>query len=195
MKLFKLCAALCIMMLAIGCQSHNVKSSSMGFAAQPHSIDDWVGVPRLSKNDSVFFAGQPTEAGFKMLADSGVKIVVNLRSVKEMQSKIDFDEAAVVKSLGMKYIHIPVVPSSFSSMDVERLIEVLDQASIGTNKQSRILIHCASSNRVGAMWAAYLNRELGFDSDKAIEYGKKAGLRSDSMIEAAKRVIAKTSIK
>lgn len=195
MKLFKLCAALCIMMLAIGCQSHNVKSSSMGFAAQPHSIDDWVGVPRLSKNDSVFFAGQPTEAGFKMLADSGVKFVVNLRSIKEMQTKVDFDEAAVVKSLGMKYIHIPVVPSSFSSMDVDRVIEVLDQASMDTNKQSRILIHCASSNRVGAMWAAYLNRELGFDSDKAIEYGKNAGLNSDSMIDAAMRVIAKTSIK
>ena len=160
----------------------------------PRDIDDWVGVPQLSENGAVYFAGQPTDSGLKDLAERGVKIVVNLRTLKEVRSKIDFDEAAVVKSLGMKYIHIPVVPSSFSSMDVERLIEVLDQASIGTNKQSRILIHCASSNRVGAMWAAYLNRELGFDSDKAIEYGKKAGLRSDSMIEAAKRVIAKNSI-
>lgn len=184
MKLFKLCAALCIMMLAIGCQSNCKKSSATGFASTPHSIDDWVGVPRLSENDSVLFAGQPTEAGFKILADSGVKIVVNLRSIKEMQTKVEFDEAAVVKLLGMKYIHIPVVPSSFSSMDVDRLIEVL-----AMNQNTRILIHCASSNRVGAMWAAYLNRELGFDSDKAIEYGKNAGLRSDSMIDAAMRVM------
>lgn len=191
----KLSIALAIASLVVGCISHNTGATRSIIAVKPYPIDDWVGVPKLSKSASIYFAGQPTQEGLKALSDRGVKIVVNLRSVKEMQTAVDFDEAVFVKELGMKYVHIPMTPSTFSSKDVARLKEVLDLASIGTNKQSRILIHCASSNRVGAMWAAYLNRELGFDSDKAIEYGKNAGLRSDSMIEAAKRVIAKTSIK
>lgn len=178
-------------LLAIGCQANNVKTSSSRFAAKPHVIGDWVGVPRLSENGAVYFAAQPTESGLKDLAENGVKIVVNLRSVKEMQTKVDFNEAIVVESLGMKYVHIPVVPSSFSPEDVDRLREVLDQVDMDMNQNSRILIHCASSNRVGGMWAAYLNRELGFDPDKAIEYGKHAGLRSDSMIKAAKHVMNK----
>ncbi|MCH8823636.1 MAG: protein tyrosine phosphatase family protein [Planctomycetes bacterium] len=187
--------ALAVALLVIGCQANNVKTSSSRFAAMPRDIDDWVGVPQLSENGAVYFAGQPTESGLKDLAERGVKIVVNLRSIKEMQTKIDFNEAIVVESLGMKYVHIPVVPSSFSPEDVDRLREVLDQADLDMNHKSRILIHCASSNRVGGMWAAYLNSELGFDPDKAIEYGKNAGLRGDSMINAAMRVISKTGIK
>lgn len=190
-----LCVALAVALLAIGCQAIKVETSSSRLAAAAYDIDDWVGVPRLSENGVIYFAGQPTEAGFRTLAQSSVKIVVNLRSIKEMQTKVDFNEAIVVESLGMKYVHIPIVPSSFSPEDVDRLREVLDQVDLDRNQKSRILIHCASSNRVGGMWAAYLNRELGFAPDKAIEYGKNAGLRSDTMINAAMSVITKTGIK
>lgn len=182
----KLSIALAITLFAVGCVSHNTGTVRSEIAAKPYPIDDWVGVPRLSKSASVYFSGQPTQEGLKALSDSGVKIVVNLRSTKEMQTKVDFNEAIVVESLGMKYVHIPVMPSSFSPEDVDRLREVL-----AMNQNTQILIHCASSNRVGGMWAAYLNRELGFDVDKAIKHGKNAGLRSDSMINATKRVMIK----
>lgn len=191
MSLFRTGVASVLALLAIGCQANNEKSLSLSFAAQPRSIEDWHGVPRLSENGSVLFAGQPTQAGLKILADRGVKIIVNLRSVKEMQTAVDFDEANFVASLGMKYVHIPMIPSTFRSEDVARLKEVLDKASTDENQNPAIFIHCKSSNRVGGIWASYLNSELGFDVDKAIEYGKNAGLRSDSMISAAKRVMNK----
>ncbi len=189
MRMFKISAALVITMFAIGCQANSDKSLPLKFAAQPHSIEDWQGVPRLSENGAVLFAGQPTQDGLRTLAKSGVKIVINLRSVNEMQSVVDLDEAEFVNSLGMEYVHIPMTPSAFSSQDVTRLKEVLDKASTNENQNPAILIHCKSSNRVGGMWAVYLNSELGFDTDKAIEYGKNAGLRSDSMISATKRVM------
>ena len=42
--------------------------------------------------------------------------------------------------------------------------------------ETPILIHCGSGNRAGAMWAAYLIRK-GTDPEKAIEAGRKAGMR------------------
>ena len=46
---------------------------------------------------------------------------------------------------------IPVTPKSFSADVVDRFAKALDEASGGG-----VLVHCASSNRAGGIWAAYL---------------------------------------
>ena len=51
------------------------------------------------------------------------------------------------------------------------------------------VIHRRSSNRCGGLWAAFLHETYRFKVSKAIEYGKLAGLRSESMIQATKRVM------
>lgn len=54
-----------------------------------------------------------------------------------------------------------------------------------------MLIHCASSNRVGGLWAAYPVRYCGYGIDEAIRLGGAAGRSRQSMIDAAKRVVEK----
>ena len=172
----------------VGCQTY-ADIQYGPFVAPPREIEDWEGVPRLSRAWNVLFAGQPTEEGFSLLAERGVTVVVNLRPDAEMQRAVDFDEATLVESLGMEYVHIPMTPSTFSADDVARLQAVIYRPGAIPREPFTLVIHCRSSNRCGALWAAFLHDDYGFDESKAIQYGKSAGLRSESMIEATKRVI------
>ena len=172
----------------VGCQTYGDIQYGP-FVAAPREVEDWEGVPRLSRAWNVLFAGQPTEEGFRVLAERGVKVVVNLRPDAEMQRAVDFDEATFVESLGMEYVHIPMTPSTFSADDVARLKAVIYRPGAIPPERFRLVIHCQSSNRCGGLWAAFLHESYGFKESKAIEYGKLAGLRSESMIEATKRVM------
>jgi hypothetical protein len=58
--------------------------------------------------DEVFTSGQPTEQALRDLHAQGVMTVVNLRTPEEMSTRVSFDEAALVKNLGMEYVYVPV---------------------------------------------------------------------------------------
>jgi uncharacterized protein (TIGR01244 family) len=145
-------------------------------------LEGWEGINNLFRDGSIYFGGQPDEATFRRLADeAGIKTVVNIRESSEM-SRLGFDEPALVGELGMEYRTIPFTPQSFSARDVDRLAEIL----AGTDEP--VLIHCGSSNRIGGLWAAYLKNHRGYEIEEAIEYGKAAGLRRTSMIDAVMKV-------
>src|SRR5215831_1032021 len=61
----------------------------------------------VSVGDDMFIGGQPTEQALRELHAKGVTTVVNLRMPEEM-ARVSFDEAALVKELGMTYVHIPM---------------------------------------------------------------------------------------
>src|SRR5437868_15483102 len=56
--------------------------------------------------DDLFIGGQPTEKALRDLRARGVTTVVNLRMPEEMAQQVKFDEAALVRELGMKYVQI-----------------------------------------------------------------------------------------
>jgi uncharacterized protein (TIGR01244 family) len=174
--------------LLFGCQSYIIGDPDP-LTMPPQEIEDWEGVPRLSGIGNVLFAGQPTEEGFRLLAKRGVNVVINLRPDAEMERTMEFDEPTLVESLGMEYVHIPMTPSTFSADDVARLKAVIHRRGTAWGEPFTLVIHCRSSNRCGGLWAAFLHESYRFKESKAIEYGKSAGLRSESMIEATKRVM------
>src|SRR4051794_21669488 len=59
----------------------------------------------VSVGDDMFIGGQPTERALRDLRAKGVTTVVNLRMPEEM-AQVGFDEAALLKELGIKYVHI-----------------------------------------------------------------------------------------
>src|SRR5690348_989434 len=61
----------------------------------------------VSVGDDMFIGGQPTEKALRDLRAKGVTTVVNLRMPQEME-RVGFDEAALAKELGMRYVHIPM---------------------------------------------------------------------------------------
>src|SRR5579871_786209 len=61
----------------------------------------------VSVGDDMFIGGQPTEKALRDLRAKGVTTVVNLRMPQEM-TQVGFDEEALTKELGMKYVRIPM---------------------------------------------------------------------------------------
>lgn len=149
-------------------------------AAQvPESVDP-AAIPNYAVvRPGLAAAGRPSDEGLLQLKAQGFRTVVDLRTTKEEGLP---EEKALLESQGIKYVHVPVSPATFSAADVDTVQAVIDDAASGP-----VLLHCASANRVGAVWAV-IQARAGKPIDDAIAEGKRVGLRSASMIEAAQRV-------
>lgn len=118
----------------------------------------------------VFAAGQPSPAQLASLAAEGVRTIINLRAPNE---QVEFDEAREAKSLGLRYVSIPISgPQDVSAETAARFSQELEEAQ----RAGDVLVHCASANRVGAMLALdqVLNREKPVAD--ALDVGRAAGL-------------------
>jgi len=112
-------------------------------------------------------AGQPDEAALRVFSRSGYTTVIDLRGELEDRG---FDEARVVEGLGMDYILFPITGlDAISFENAEKLDRFIAAA------EGPVLVHCASSNRVGALLA--LSKSLdGADTETAMAFGKAGGL-------------------
>ena len=145
-------------------------------------LQGWDGIDNLFRDSLYYFGGQPDAAAFERLADeAGVRTVINFRRPQELE-QLDFDEPALMEKLNLSYVNIPVMPDTFSKEDVDRLAEVLAKT------EGPALLHCSSSNRAGGVWATYLVRNRGLELEEALRLGRAAGLSSDAMVEAVRRV-------
>ena len=125
-------------------------------------------------------AGKPSAAAVGRLKEQGFKTVIDLRSESEGLA----EEKAGVLAQGLRYVSVPMTAQSFTLADALKVKGVLEDPASGP-----VLLHCASSNRVGAV-IAVIEAKNGKSLEQAIEEGRKAGLRSDSLVEAVKRVLA-----
>lgn len=73
----------------------------------------------LKLSDSVATAGQPTEAQLSLIKESGYQVVVNL-ALSESPKALPHEQA-IVESLGMHYIHIPVLWENPTIVDLASL--------------------------------------------------------------------------
>lgn len=105
-------------------------------------------VPNLMlPRSGIYTSGQPTEDGFKRLASLNIKTVVNLRPHEEEGARNESRQAA---SLGMKYVNIPLTPSTFTVQKIEEL-----HCALKDPKSYPILIHCKGGNRASGAWFSY----------------------------------------
>ncbi|MDJ0794027.1 MAG: sulfur transferase domain-containing protein [Woeseiaceae bacterium] len=118
--------------------------------------------------DGLSTAGQPDEAGFKVFAENGYVAVIDLRTEGEDRG---LDETAVVEELGMEYVALPIGRGDITFEKAAELRRVLDQYD------EPVLLHCGSSNRVGALLALQEYAETG-DREASLEAGREAGLKS-----------------
>ena len=168
-----------LLLLVSGCVSSQLSRVDVEEAIP---LQGWDNVNNLFQDDHFYFSGQPDSAAFHRLAgEAGIRTVVSFRRPQELE-QLDFDEPALVEKLGMRFVNIPVMPNSFSKDDVDRLASVLDET------KGPVLLHCGSSNRVGGVWATYLVQHRGLELEEALRLGQSAGLKSDSMVDAFKRV-------
>lgn len=124
-------------------------------------------------------AGQPIPEALRKLREMGFRTVVNLRTEAEGTEK----DRVVVEEQGLRWVHVPITPASFSAKDVEAVAKLLDDPAAGPT-----LLYCSSANRVGGVWAVYAVKK-GKGPDEALAEGRKIGLKSPQMIEAVERVL------
>lgn len=128
-----------------------------------------------SVGDDMFIGGQPTERALRELKAKGVTTVVNLRMPEEM-AKIGFDEAALVKELGMKYVYIPMRGSAEHPYGPKELDAF---AAAMASSDGALLLHCTVAWRASHLWAAYLIRERHMPVADALSHTRRINLRDD----------------
>jgi uncharacterized protein (TIGR01244 family) len=125
--------------------------------------------------DDMFIGGQPTEKALRDMKARGVTTVVNLRSPEEM-ARVSFDEAALVKQLGMKYVYIPMRGTAdlpYSPAAVKTF------AAAMTAADGKVLLHCTVAWRASHLWAAYLIQERGVSVADALASARSINLMDD----------------
>ena len=85
----------------------------------------------------------------------------------------------------MTYLHSSMGGELPPEDDLGKIIDV-----IATNDDAPILVHCAGSNRVGAIWSYFPGTRGGLTGKAAIAEGKAAGMRSESLEEEVGQVLA-----
>lgn len=116
----------------------------------------------------VWSSGQPSKEELLELSNKGIKHIINLRP----ESETSWDEAAYVKSLGMKYYSIAVAGAA--GITLENATSLMDTLK-GTGNEPALL-HCSSGNRAGGLVALIEGEIKGNSTDDALNEAKKWGL-------------------
>jgi uncharacterized protein (TIGR01244 family) len=117
--------------------------------------------------EGITTAGQPSEAALSAAAKAGYKTVIDLRAPAEDRG---LDEKKAVEALGMSYVNLPVAGAEGVTYENA---EALDKLLADLPKP--VLLHCSSSNRVGALLALRA-KENGADDQAALDLGVSSGL-------------------
>ena len=102
----------------------------------------------LQLSDAVATAGQPTEAQFAAIKESGYQVVVNL-ALPDSKNALPHEQE-IVESLGMKYFHIPVVWENPTLDDIARFFKIVEAIA-----DKPLFVHCAANMRVSAFMYLY----------------------------------------
>lgn len=120
--------------------------------------------------DEIITGGQPSVIDLDKLKNLNVKNIINLRSSDEFD---EYNEQKESEERGLNYYSLAI--SGANDINIENAIK-LD--NILRSLQGKSFVHCASSNRVGALMAI---REFVIHKktkEEALEVGQKAGLGS-----------------
>lgn len=128
------------------------------------------GVPNFQTvNDSVYRGGQPTGEGFRNLAATGIKTVVDLREDDDRAK----DEKKLVKALGMKYINIPM--KGMRTPTEKQISHALK--ALQDEKAAPIFIHCRrGADRTGVVLAVYRVEHDNWSNREALDEARRYGM-------------------
>ena len=149
--------------------------------------NNWGSLKELKSIEKrIFIAGQPDYQGFVRAKTEGITAVIDMRRPGELAA---FNEAEVVRNLGMKYYNVPVGGTNFRIKDLRKVGKIVKNHS-----PDKVLVHCGSGNRV----AAWLVQHLVYDHvqplDQSVEIAQKIYLTS-SRVEDHVREIIKDDLK
>ena len=115
---------------------------------------------RISKN--VVTAGQPTAEQFQSIKEGNFDVVINLAETDSPDAIAN--EADIVESLGLDYVHIPVDFKEPTLSDLKKFFATMDRY-----RNNNIFIHCACNWRVSVFMFLYRAVRCDVPVDTAIK--------------------------
>lgn len=153
----------------------------------PHVVDAQDEAPQGIRNytrvnATVACGGATPPEALADLKRLGFTSVINFRTAQEEGAAIEASQNAA-SDAGLKYFHIPFrTPSDEIAAE---FLGVIEQPS-----NQPVYIHCASANRVGAMWFIKRVKQDGWDDARAMEEAEAIGLRSEALKEFARGYVS-----
>jgi protein tyrosine/serine phosphatase len=133
-------------------------------SAQENSTAD-VKIKNFGQMDERFYRGaQPKERDYKALAQLGIRTVIDLRDDPEPYEK------PMVESLGMTYIHIPMIAKKYPTPEaLEQFLKTVNDPNTG-----KFYVHCAGGrHRTGVMGAVYRFKFYNWDFEQVYKEMKQ----------------------
>jgi tyrosine-protein phosphatase SIW14 len=122
-------------------------------------------IKNFGQMDERFYrGGQPREQDYKDLAALGIKTVIDLQADPKEYEK------TMVESLGMKYVHIPMVAKKYPTEEATAMFLKV----VGDPDTGKFFLHCAGGrHRTGAMGAVYRYKFYDWDFDQVYKEMKQ----------------------
>lgn len=112
-------------------------------------------------------SGALKEGAVAALKSDGFKTIIDLRTPKEGVAA----EQKKATASGLQYYNLPVAGEFPAAVLREQFKQLIEDP---TNYP--VLVHCASANRVGMVWAAY-QLDQGVDYKTAVAQGRAIGMK------------------
>jgi protein tyrosine/serine phosphatase len=140
----------------------------------------------------LYRSGEPTEEGLRKAKSMGIRTLIDLRGGDKSKQ-----EAEWAKSLGMRYINLPMSSQPPTKPQVDQLLTTVKHAQANP-KDGSVLVHCAhGSDRTGCMIGIWRVTQEGWNYDDAYKemrhywFTPKFTRLSDSVREYAQSSSAK----
>ena len=154
-------------------------------ATSAQTKQDFPGVTNFSRVDATVACGGATEvAALEGLKKDGFKTVINLRMANEPGANVEQNQAKA-RELGLNYVHIPFAAATPDPQVIDTFL-----ATIANTANQPVFVHCASANRVGAVWLAKRVLQDHYSIEKATVEAKAIGLTSPALEKFALQYIA-----
>lgn len=146
-------------------------------SAQDRVVKEAVpGISNFSRvGTTIACAGATTPAAVATVKQMGYNSIINLRQAGEAGAELEA-EAAAAKTAGITYVHLPFNTAAPDPAIVERF---LDAVTAPANQPA--FVHCASANRVSALWMIKRMLVDQWSADRASTEAAALGLTNPAL--------------
>lgn len=134
---------------------------------------------------TVACAGATTPAAVATVKQMGYNSIINMRQAGEAGAELEA-EAAAAKAAGITYIHLPFNAAAPDPAVVDRFL-----TAVTTPANQPAFLHCASANRVSAIWMIKRMLLDKWDAERASTEAAALGLTNPALKTFALDYVAK----
>ncbi len=150
--------------------------ASRGVSAQQVTKGELPGVTNFAKLETtIACAGATKPEAVPAIKEMGYKSIINLRLADENGANVD-QEAIAAKNAGIRFLHIP-----FNGAQPDPKVADDFLMAVKDPQNMPAFIHCASGNRVAAMWMIKRMVVDKWDAEKAGNEATQLGLTNQAL--------------